>query len=105
MPEGGLYVLSPSRRATIIYPILLSDRTALLVSAADGILELVSVPVGREVVETEARALRAQLERQATRRYLAHAQRLYDWLSVVPWSRSSAPRGRTRWFSCPMARY
>ena len=69
-----------SRRATIIYPILLSERTALLVSAADGSLELVSVPVGREAVETEARALRAQLERQATRRYLAHAQRLYDWL-------------------------
>ena len=69
-----------SRRATILYPILLAHRTALLVSAADGSLELVSVPVGREALEAEARALRAQLERQATRRYLVHAQRLYDWL-------------------------
>jgi len=31
-------------------------------------------------VEAEARALRSQLERQATRRYLGPARRLYDWL-------------------------
>jgi CHAT domain-containing protein len=71
---------SVSSEATIIYPILLPQRTALLVSSADGKLDLVSVPVSRAEVEAEARALRTQLERQATRRYLVHARRLYDWL-------------------------
>ena len=69
-----------SSEATIIYPILLPERTALLLSSADGKLDLVSVPVSRAEVEAEARAFRVQLERQATRRYLVHARRLYDWL-------------------------
>jgi len=69
-----------SSEATIIYPILLPERLALLMSTASGELDLVSVSVSREEVEAEARALRAQLERQATRRFLVHARRLYDWL-------------------------
>ena len=69
-----------SRQAGIVYPILLPGRTALLFSPPDGSLELVWVPVSRETLEVEARALRGQLERQATRRYLVHARRLYDWL-------------------------
>ena len=36
--------------------------------------------IRRQVIETEVYALREQLERPATRRYLVHAQRLYDWL-------------------------
>ncbi|MCS5635021.1 MAG: CHAT domain-containing protein, partial [Myxococcota bacterium] len=74
----GLEKVSPE--ATIVYPILLPGRTVLLSSAPDGSLDLVSVPVTRDVVEAEAKALRGQLERQATRRFLVHAQRLYDWL-------------------------
>ncbi len=74
----GLGSVSPD--AAIVYPILLPGRTALLISAPGQPLELVSVPISRQVVEAEARALREQLERPATRRYLVHAQRLYDWL-------------------------
>ena len=65
-----------SSEATIIYPILLPERLALLMSTASGELDLVSVSVSREEVEAEARALRAQLERQATRPILVHARRL-----------------------------
>jgi CHAT domain-containing protein len=74
----GLGTVSPD--AAIVYPILLPGRTALLISAPGRPLELVSVPISRQVVEAEVRALREQLERPATRRYLVHAQRLYDWL-------------------------
>ena len=74
----GLGSVSPD--AAIVYPILLPGRTALLISAPGRPLELVSVPIRRQVIETEVYALREQLERPATRRYLVHAQRLYDWL-------------------------
>ena len=69
-----------SSEAAIIYPILLRERTALLVSSPGEPLDLVLVPVSRAALEAEAKALRVQLERQATRRYLVHARRLYDWL-------------------------
>lgn len=74
----GLESVSPN--AAIIYPILLRDQTALLVSSPGEPLDLVFVPVSREALEAEAKTLRAQLERQATRRYLVSARRLYDWL-------------------------
>ena len=74
----GLESVSP--HAAILYPILLRDQTALLISTPGEPLELVFVPVSREALEAEAKTLRAQLERQATRRYLVSARRLYDWL-------------------------
>ena len=66
--------------AAIVYPILLPTRTALLLSLPGAPLALISVPIPRESVEKEVRALRDQLERPGTRRYLTHARQLYDWL-------------------------
>jgi CHAT domain-containing protein len=65
--------------ALVVYPILLPDRTELVIGTPSG-LESVSVPVGREALATEVRALRAKLEKRTTRQYLPHAQRVYDWL-------------------------
>ena len=65
--------------AVVIYPILLPDRTELLVSLPTG-LKRVLVPVGADVLTEEVRQLRRRLEKRTTREYLPHAQKIYDWL-------------------------
>jgi len=72
-------------RAAVLYPILLPDRTEILVSfpAADGSaarLERFAVPVGAEELTREVRNFRRLLEKRTTRQYLAPARRLYDLL-------------------------
>jgi CHAT domain-containing protein len=66
-------------RTAVIYPILLQDRTELLLSLPQGI-EQVTVPVARSKLTQEVRAFRTTLEKRTTREYLPHAQTLYDWL-------------------------
>jgi CHAT domain-containing protein len=68
-----------SSRAAIIYPIILPDRTELLVSLPDGMHRL-TVPVSQVELTEEARAFRRLLQKETTREYLRRAQRLYDWL-------------------------
>ena len=68
-----------AQTAVVIYPILLADRTELLLSLPSG-LKRVSVPVGAEALTEEVRQLRHRLEKRTTREYLPHAQKLYDWL-------------------------
>lgn len=68
-----------SRQAAIIYPIILPDRTEMLVSLPDGMHRL-TVPVRQEELTQEARAFRTMLQKETTREYLRRAQRLYDWL-------------------------
>ncbi len=68
-----------SQTAVVVYPILLPDRTELLVSLPSG-LKLVSVPVGIDRLTQEVRQFRRRLEKRTTREYLPHAQQLYDWL-------------------------
>jgi CHAT domain-containing protein len=68
-----------SQSAVVVYPILLSDRTELLVSLPGGLQRRV-VPVGVTALTEEVRALRRMLEKRTTREYLPYAQRLYDWL-------------------------
>ncbi|MBN2701578.1 MAG: CHAT domain-containing protein [Methylothermaceae bacterium] len=63
----------------VVYPILLSDRTELLLSLPDG-LRRFTVPVDSPTLTQEIRAFRRQLEKRTTRQYLPHAQKLYDWL-------------------------
>ncbi|MBI2875884.1 MAG: CHASE2 domain-containing protein [Candidatus Tectomicrobia bacterium] len=83
-----------SQTAVVIYPILLPDRTELLVSLpkdrttleslpdAEKLYELkrFTVPVGADALTQEVRKFREKLERRSTLEYLPHAQRLYDWL-------------------------
>jgi CHAT domain-containing protein len=68
-----------AQSAVVIYPILLADRTELLVSLPTG-LKRVLVPVGAEALTEEVRQLRRRLEKRTTREYLPHAQKLYNWL-------------------------
>ena len=68
-----------SASTVIIYPIIFSDRTELLVSFPQG-LRRFSVPVPATVLTKEIRALRRMLEKRTTREYLPHARQLYDWL-------------------------
>lgn len=68
-----------SRTAVVVYPILLEDRTELLVSLPGG-LKRYTVPVGRDRLTQELLAFRARLEKRTTHEYLAQARRLYGWL-------------------------
>ena len=72
-----LDTVSPS--TAIIYPIIFSDRTELLVSFPDG-LKRRAIPVTASALTAEIRSFRRSLEKRTTREYLPHAQRLYDWL-------------------------
>ena len=68
-----------SKTSAVLYPILLPDRTELLVSLPDG-LKRVTVPVGAERLTQEVRAFRRLLEKRTTHQYLPQAKQLYDWL-------------------------
>ncbi|MGH8503074.1 MAG: CHAT domain-containing protein [Gammaproteobacteria bacterium] len=68
-----------SAHTVAVYPILLSDRTELLLSLPQGMRQ-VTVPVGRQALTQEIRAFRTLLEKRTTREYLPHAQQLYRWL-------------------------
>jgi len=68
-----------SKTAVVIYPVVLSDRTELLISLPTG-LKRFSVPIRAEVLIQEIREFRQKLEKRTTREYLPHAQKLYDWL-------------------------
>ena len=68
-----------SQTAVVVYPIILPDRTELLVSLPSG-LKRFAVPVSADTLTQEVKSLRHKLEKRTTRQYLPHAQRLYDWL-------------------------
>ena len=63
----------------VIYPVLLRDRVELIVSR-DGRLEAHRLPIDRETLIAAVRAFRETLEQRNSRRYLAHANDLYDWM-------------------------
>lgn len=65
--------------ALVLYPILLEDRTELVTSRS-GVLASYVVPIDRDTLTAEVRALRLTLEKRTTREYLLHARQLYDWL-------------------------
>ena len=68
-----------SQTAVVVYPILLQDRTELLVSLPSG-LKKFSVPVGSDAITQEVKSFRMMLEKRTTGEYLPHAQKLYDWV-------------------------
>lgn len=69
--------LSPG--TAVLYPILLPDRTELLLSLPDGIHQY-QVPAGSAVVTQTVREFRKALEKRTTYNYSESAQRLYGWL-------------------------
>jgi CHAT domain-containing protein len=62
-----------------VYPIILPERTVLLLSLPEGLMQK-SIPVTAEQLTSEVRTLRVLLEKRTTREYLAPAQALYDRL-------------------------
>lgn len=74
---SGIDALAPQTAA--MYPIVLPDRLAILISFPDGLREY-SVAVSAQAVEAETLALRKTLEKRVTREYLRHARQLYDWV-------------------------
>jgi CHAT domain-containing protein/uncharacterized protein HemY len=68
-----------AQTAVVVYPIILPDRTELLVSLPNGLKRL-TVAVGAETLTQEVRQFRRRLEKRTTREYLPHAQKLYNWL-------------------------
>ena len=63
----------------VIYPVLLPDRTELLLSFTDDIVQ-VTIPVGRDELSQTASKFRFELENLSTQIHLAQAQQLYRWL-------------------------
>src|SRR5262249_48788415 len=76
-----LDVVSPT--AAVIYPILLPDRTELLVSLPTG-LKRFSLPVTADALTLETRQLRLALGKRTTPEFLPRAQPLYRWLAGPP---------------------
>ena len=76
--------------AVIVYPILLSDRTDVLVSLPTGI-KRVEVPVTGSDLEQRVRIFRNALHDRDPLRYLQHAQALYTWL-IRPFEAEMAAR-------------
>lgn len=70
-------VVSPT--AAVVYPIVLPDRTELLVTLPGGLRRFV-VPVTEARLTAEVRNFRRTLERKSTRQYLRPAQQLHTWL-------------------------
>jgi len=66
--------------SAIIYPILLPDRTELLVSLPSGLKQF-TTPVGARALTEEVREFRRHIERYDFRTdYMHHARQLYRWL-------------------------
>lgn len=69
----------PPPHTAVLYPILLPDRLALLLSTADG-LQQITVRVDRNTFTRVVREFRRTLEKRTSREYLPPAQQLYGWL-------------------------
>jgi CHAT domain-containing protein len=63
----------------VVYPVLLPDRTELIVSRA-GRLESYPLPIDRDTLTAEVRQFRRALMRRTSREYRIQAHTLYDWL-------------------------
>lgn len=64
-------------RTAVLYPIVMADRLAILISLPDG-LQQRSVPVGAEALTQQILEFRQLLEKRTTNQFLRPAQALYD---------------------------
>lgn len=65
--------------SAVVYLIPLEDRTEVLLTLPSGLMR-VKVEVGADELYEEVRQFRRKLESRTTHSYMAHGQRLYDWL-------------------------
>jgi len=73
----GIDQLAPQTAA--IYPIILPDRTELLMSTPEG-LKRFTAKVDADTLTKEVRTFRQLLEKRTTHQYLPHANKLYGWI-------------------------
>ncbi|NGZ27721.1 MAG: CHAT domain-containing protein, partial [Magnetococcales bacterium] len=66
-------------KVAVLYPIMLENRTVILLGRSDGWHQIV-IPVAGEEVKQKAALLRFNLEKRTSRTYLNQARTLYDWL-------------------------
>ncbi len=64
----------------ILYPILLPDRSEILLTLPDQQIKQFSVPITASRLKNEVNEFRFELETEETNDYLPYAQRLYTWL-------------------------
>jgi len=67
------------QQTAVVYPILLPDRTEIIVSFNDGLKQYI-VPIGSERMNAEIHDFRKKLEKRSTFSYLKPAKQLYSWL-------------------------
>lgn len=63
----------------ILYPIVLEDRLALLLTLSDGIRHM-DVPVSSDTLKETVTRFRKRLQNRMNNRFLYEARQLYDWL-------------------------
>ncbi|MCP4698680.1 MAG: CHAT domain-containing protein [Gammaproteobacteria bacterium] len=68
----------PDKHTAVLYPIMLANRTELLLSLPDGI-HLAEVPADTKTLERTALAFRKNLQ-EGRRRFINQAWQLYEWL-------------------------
>ena len=68
-----------SQMAIVVYPIVLPDRTEVLVNMPTG-LKRFSIPITADALTKEVNTFRTRLEKSTTFEFMPHAQTLYDWL-------------------------
>ncbi len=66
--------------AAIIYSVILSDRTAMILRSPNGQLTSYAVPLNQEQMQQEIDRLRRLLEKRSTNEYLLPAQKVYNTL-------------------------
>lgn len=66
-------------RTAVLYPILLKDRTEIIVGFDDGLKQFI-VPVGSDKVNAQIREFRRKLEKRSNFKYRVAGQQLYQWL-------------------------
>jgi len=89
--KGTLLDLGYAPNLGVIYPILLPDRTEILLSLANEIQRF-TVPITAKQLKNEANEFRFELETRNTTEFLPYAKRLYHWL-IAPLSNSLTAQG------------
>ena len=67
------------KHTAILYPILLQDRTELLLTFADSIHQVI-VPVGIDALGTSVHKLRKNLQLSTSPRFISQSTQIYKWL-------------------------
>jgi len=75
----------------VVYPIMLPDRTEILLSLQGGIQQF-SVPITASRLRDEVNEFRFELQASDTNSFLPHAKRLYRWL-IAPLEQSLSAQG------------